>query len=165
MTLNGLKHILATFFFVYVWRTLDFTHFVTLFFFFFNTFLKYLLVCTLYVLFFGGSHNSCNIMHKAQDLLYKSSFSQEDLLHAVPVLDLSPSDPDPGDGRKECSQRSHVTVIILEITYRILPGGKIYMKSTMNANMNICRRRDPKCYFDLIPKRNIKNQWQFCFEL
>ena len=23
---------------------------------------------------------------------------------------------------------------------------------------NICRRRDPKCYFDLIPKRNIKNQ-------
>ena len=25
---------------------------------------------------------------------------------------------------------------------------------------NICRRRDPKCYFDLIPKRKIKNQWK-----
>ena len=25
---------------------------------------------------------------------------------------------------------------------------------------NICRQRDPKCYFDLIPKRKIKNQWK-----
>ena len=25
---------------------------------------------------------------------------------------------------------------------------------------NICRRRYPKCYFDLIPKRKVKNQWK-----
>ena len=29
-----------------------------------------------------------------------------------------------------------------------------------SSRQNICRRRDPKCYFDLIPKRNIKNQWK-----
>ena len=29
-----------------------------------------------------------------------------------------------------------------------------------SSRQNICRRRDPKCNFDLIPKRNIKNQWK-----
>ena len=29
-----------------------------------------------------------------------------------------------------------------------------------SSRQNICRRRDPKCYFDLIPKRKINNQWK-----
>ena len=31
-------------------------------------------------------------------------------------------------------------------------------RDSRSSRQNICQRRDPKCYFDLIPKRNIKNQ-------
>ena len=38
---------------------------------------------------------------------------------------------------------------------------KAFVKAFIaSSRQNICRWRDPKCNFDLIPKRNIKNQWK-----
>ena len=38
---------------------------------------------------------------------------------------------------------------------------KAFVKAFIaSSRQNICRWRDPKCNFDLIPRRNIKNQWK-----
>ena len=58
--------------------------------------------------------------------------------------------------------RSPCTVDFKEMTQesRFEGGHRPKIEIRGSSRQNICRRRDPKCNFDLIPKRNIKNQWK-----
>ena len=58
------------------------------------------------------------------------------------------------------AQPMHGRFLKMNRESRFERGHRPKIKIQGSSCWNICRRRDPKCYFDLIPKRKIKNQWK-----
>ena len=121
--------------------------------------------CTFYTVLLSVQHRSYTFHPRTQFTILKLPWSrQRDSSRDRDFIRNTMQDIDGDKNLHEIyhawAQPMHGRFLKMNRESRFEGGHRPKIEIQGSSCRNICRRRDPKCYFDLIPKRKIKNQWK-----